>query len=468
MKAMKVAVIGTGYVGITTGVTLAYIGHQVTCVDIDQQKLALLRSGKAHIYEPGLEELMHLARERLKFTDSYAEAVPDADVIFVAVGTPSAPDGSPDLRYVQAAAEGIGQHLNSKFTVIVNKSTVPIGSGNWVESLVQTAYEAKNGKKAKGNFAVASNPEFLREGSAIYDSLYPDRIVVGAEREEALETLYNLYRPLIEQSFAEPAFQPRPNAMKAVPLISADLASAELIKYAANAFLSVKISFINEIGSLAERVGADVTQIARGIGLDSRIGPRFLQAGVGWGGSCFGKDTAALVSTAKEYGLSMLIVQAAREVNYRQRERMIEKLQRELKILKGRTIGLLGLAFKPNTDDLRDSPALDIAGRLIKHGAKVRVHDPIALEQAKQQNPDLAVEYCESVMDLVEDADAVVLVTDWAVYRDLDWEGMAKLMKKPLVVDGRNFLDKQRLTKAGFHHVGVGTGTNPQLVTAEG
>ncbi|MDX2004728.1 MAG: UDP-glucose/GDP-mannose dehydrogenase family protein [Meiothermus sp.] len=468
MKAMKVAVIGTGYVGITTGVTLAYVGHEVTCVDVDPKKLALLRSGKAHIYEPGLEELMYAARERLKFTDNYAEAVPDADVIYIAVGTPSAADGSPNLKYVQAAAEGIGSQLNGKFAVIVNKSTVPIGSGNWVESLVQGAYEAKHGRKAKGNFAVASNPEFLREGSAIYDSLYPDRIVVGAEKEEALETLYNLYRPLIEQSFTAPSFQPRPEAMKAVPLISADLASAELIKYAANAFLSVKISFINEIGSLAERVGADVTQIARGIGLDSRIGPRFLQAGIGWGGSCFGKDTAALVTTGKEYGLSMPIVQAAREVNYRQRERMVEKLQRELKILKGRTIGLLGLAFKPNTDDLRDSPALDMAQRLIERGARVRVHDPIALEHAKQQNPDLAVEYCESVMDLAEDADAVVLVTDWAVYRDLDWEGMARLMKKPLVVDGRNYLDKKRLTKAGFHHVGVGTGTNPQLVTAEG
>ncbi|MCS7068362.1 MAG: UDP-glucose/GDP-mannose dehydrogenase family protein [Meiothermus sp.] len=465
---MNVAVIGTGYVGITTGVTLAYIGHQVTCVDVDQHKLALLRSGKAHIYEPGLEELMHLARERLKFTDSYAEAVPDADVIFVAVGTPSAPDGSPDLRYLQAAAESIGQHLNSKFTVIVNKSTVPIGSGNWVESLVQTAFEARHGKKAKGNFAVASNPEFLREGSAIYDSLYPDRIVVGAEREEALEALYNLYRPLLEQSFAEPSFLPRPNAMKAVPIITADLASAELIKYAANAFLSVKISFINEIANLAERVGADVTQIARGIGLDSRIGPRFLQAGIGWGGSCFGKDTAALVSTAQEYGLSMPIVQAAREVNYRQRERMVEKLQRELKILKGRTIGLLGLAFKPNTDDLRDSPALDIAQRLLKQGVKVRVHDPIALEHAQRQNPDLAVEYCKSVTELAEEADALVLVTDWAVYRELDWEGIARLMKRPLVVDGRNFLDKQRLIRAGFQHVGVGTGTNPQLVTAEG
>ena len=468
MKAMKVAVIGTGYVGITTGVTLAYVGHEVTCVDVDPKKLDLLRSGKAHIYEPGLEELMHAARERLTFTDNYAEAVPNADVIYIAVGTPSAADGSPDLKYVQAAAQGIGSHINGKFAVIVNKSTVPIGSGNWVESLVQSAYEAKHGKKVKGNFAVASNPEFLREGSAIYDSLYPDRIVVGAEKEEALETLFNLYRPLIEQSFSAPSFQPRPDSMKAVPLISADLASAELIKYAANAFLSVKISFINEIGSLAERVGADVTQIARGIGLDSRIGPRFLQAGIGWGGSCFGKDTAALVTTGKEYGLTMPIVQAAREVNYRQRERMVEKLQRELKILKGRTIGLLGLAFKPNTDDLRDSPALDMAKRLIERGAKVRVHDPIALEHAKQQNPDLAVEYCDSVMDLAEDADAVVLVTDWAIYRDLDWEGMGKIMKKPLVVDGRNFLDKKRLTKAGFNHVGIGTGTNPQLVTAEG
>lgn len=468
MKAMKVAVIGTGYVGLTTGVTLAYIGHQVTCVDLDPSKLALLRSGRTHFYEPGLEELMHAARKRLVFTDSYAEAVPDADVTYIAVGTPAASDGSPDLRYVQAAAQGIGQLLNSKFMVIVNKSTVPIGSGNWVESLVQTAYEARNGKKARGNFAVASNPEFLREGSAIYDSLYPDRIVVGAEREEAIKVLYNLYRPIIEQSFAEPAFQPRPNAMKAVPLISADLASAELIKYAANAFLSVKISFINEIANLAERVGADISQIARGIGLDSRIGSRFLQAGIGWGGSCFGKDTAALVSTGQEYGLTMPIVQAAREVNYRQRERIVEKLQRELKILKGRTIGLLGLAFKPNTDDLRDSPALDMARRLLERGAKVRVHDPVALEQARQQNPDLAVEHCESVMELAEDADAVVLVTDWAVYRDLDWENIARLMKKPLVVDGRNFLDRQRLTKAGFLHVGVGLGTSLHPVTAEG
>ncbi len=467
MKSMNVAVIGTGYVGITTGVTLAYVGHTVTCVDINPQKLALLRSGKAPIYEPGLEELMHAAKDRLSFTDNYAEAIPEADVIFIAVGTPSMPDGSADLQYVRSAASGIGAHLNGKFAVVVNKSTVPIGSGNWVESLVREAYEAKHGKKAKGNFAVASNPEFLREGTAILDSLYPDRIVVGAEDQKAIETLYNLYRPLLEQSFAAPSFQPRPESMKAVPLITADLASAELIKYAANAFLSVKISFINEIANLAERVGADVTQIARGIGLDSRIGSRFLQAGIGWGGSCFGKDTAALVTTGKEYGLTMPIVQAAREVNYRQRERMVEKLQRELKILKGRTISLLGLAFKPDTDDLRDAPALDMARRLIERGAKVRVHDPIAMELAKAQNPGLEVEFVDDVLELVEDADAVVLVTDWKEYRSLDYAAMAKAMRKPILVDGRNFLDKKALVKAGFRYVGVGIGTDEEMPNAQ-
>ncbi|RDI94544.1 UDP-glucose/GDP-mannose dehydrogenase family protein [Meiothermus sp. QL-1] len=456
MKSLNVAVIGTGYVGLTTGVTLAYLGHQVTCVDVDPQKLALLRAGKAPIYEPGLEELMQAARSNLRYTESYAEAVPQADVIFIAVGTPSLPDGSPDLQYVQAAARGIGEHLGPRFAVVVNKSTVPIGSGNWVEALVQEAYEARNGKKARAPFAVASNPEFLREGSAIHDSLYPDRIVVGAEDPRALEVLYNLYRPLVEQSFPAPTFAPRPERMEAVPLIATDLASAELIKYAANAFLSVKISFINEIANLAERVGADITQVARGIGLDSRIGTRFLQAGVGWGGSCFGKDTAALIATGQEYGLAMPIVQAAREVNYRQRERIVEKLQRELKILKGRVIGLLGLAFKPNTDDLRDAPALDIARRLLERGARVRAHDPVALENARRSYPDLGIVYLDDPLELAEGADALVLVTEWRHYRELDWAGLAQIMRRPLVVDGRNFLDRKALVQAGFRYVGVG------------
>lgn len=458
MKSMKVAVIGTGYVGLTTGVTLAYLGHQVTCVDVDPAKLALLWQGKAPIYEPGLEELMELARANLRYTDQYAEAVPEAEVVFIAVGTPSLPDGSPDLQYVRAAARGIGEHLGNGFCVVVNKSTVPIGSGNWVESLVREAYEGRYGRKCRGQFAVASNPEFLREGSAIHDSLYPDRIVVGAEDPKALEVLYNLYRPLIEQSFPAPTFAPRPERMEAVPLITADLASAELIKYAANAFLSVKISFINEIANLAERVGADISQVARGIGLDNRIGTRFLQAGVGWGGSCFGKDTAALIATGQEYGLAMPIVQAAREVNYRQRERMVEKLQRELKILKGRTIGLLGLAFKPNTDDLRDAPALDIARRLIERGAWVRAHDPVALDNARRSYPDLPITYYEDPLALAEEADALLLVTEWSQYRKLDWPAMAQAMRRPLLVDGRNFLDRRALLQAGFRYVGVGVG----------
>lgn len=453
---MKVAVIGTGYVGITTGVTLAYVGHHVTCVDVNPAKLASLKAGKAPIYEPGLEELLSLAAERLAFTDSYAEAVPEADVIFIAVGTPPLPDGNPDLQYLQAAAAGIGEHIGEGFTVVVNKSTVPIGSGNWVDALIHEAFATRRGKLFQEHLAVASNPEFLREGSAIHDSLYPDRVVVGAEDQRALEVLYTLYRPILEQTFTPPSFIPRPEGLQAVPFIATDLTSAELIKYSANAFLALKISFINEIAALAERVGADVTQIAKGIGLDARIGTRFLQAGIGWGGSCFGKDTAALIATAQDYGLSMPIVAAAREVNYRQRERIVEKLLAELKILKGRTIGLLGLAFKPNTDDLRDAPALDIAHRLIERGVRVRVHDPVAMEKARREHPHLALHYCETPEQVAEEADALVLVTEWAMYRELPWEEMARRMRRAVLVDGRNFLDRAQMAALGFRYVGIG------------
>lgn len=449
--SMNVAVIGTGYVGLTTGVALAFLGHKVTCVDIDPDKLERLRRGQAPIYEPHLEELLALARSNLSFTDNYGQAIPNAQVVFIAVGTPPLPDGNPDLQYLQAAARGIGEHLGQHFTVVINKSTVPIGSGNWVESLVR---ETSNGR-AKGLVAVASNPEFLREGSALHDSLYPDRIVVGAEDRKALEVLYTLYRPLIEQSFTSPAFLPRPEELAAVPFIATDLASAELIKYAANAFLSVKISFINEVAALAEKVGADVTQIARGIGLDARIGTRFLQAGIGWGGSCFGKDTAALVATARDYRLDMPIVRAAREVNYQQRERIVEKLLEELKILKGKTVGLLGLAFKPHTDDLRDAPALDIARQLHDRGARLKLHDPIALENAQRLYPDLGT-YCDLVEQVFDEADAIVLVTEWPQYRDLPWEELAQLMRRPIVLDGRNHLEPERLIKAGYRYLGMG------------
>jgi UDPglucose 6-dehydrogenase len=454
---MNVSIVGTGYVGITTGVALAYVGHQVTCLDCDAAKIELLRRGKFPIYEPHLETLGALARPRMRFTTDAAEAHEHADVIFIAVGTPPLAGGNPDLSYLRSAAMAAGEHLGDGYTVIVNKSTVPIGCGNWVESLVREAFEARNGSRPKnGRFSVASNPEFLREGSALHDSLYPDRVVIGSDDARALERLYSLYRPVAEQTFAAPNFLPRPESLGAVPLITTNLASAELIKYAANAFLSLKISFANEIAQLAEKVGADVTQIGKGIGLDARIGNRFLQAGIGWGGSCFGKDTAALISTAQEYGLTMPIVQAAREVNYRQRDRVLEKLLGELKILKGRTVALLGLAFKPNTDDLRDAPALDIARRLIERGAKVRAHDPVALGRARREFADLPVAWADELGQLAAEADALVLVTEWPHYRELPWGELARMMRTPILLDGRNFLDRQTVERAGFRYLGWG------------
>jgi UDPglucose 6-dehydrogenase len=452
---MKVCILGTGYVGLTTGVCLAYMGHDVTCLDTDEAKVAMMRGGKPPIYEPHLEDLMADASADLKFTSSYADAVPGAEVIFIAVGTPPGANGSPDLKYLASAANGIGAYLDGPFCVVVNKSTVPIGSGNWVGSLIRDSIEKAHGSQANRTFAVASNPEFLREGSALHDSLYPDRVVIGGDDSRTLEVLYRLYRPILDQTFSPPSYLPRPEGTGAVPLISADLASAELIKYAANAFLSTKISYINEIGQLAEKVGADITKVARGIGLDARIGTRFLQAGIGWGGSCFGKDTAALVATASEYGLDMPIVRAAREVNYKQRDRVVDKLLGELKILKGRTIGLLGLAFKPNTDDLREAPALDIAKKLIDRGCKVKGHDPVAMERFRKEYPDLAIHLCDRPMDVAAGCDAVVLVTEWQEYRELDWESMVKSMASPIILDGRNILDRERLIRYGYRYIPI-------------
>jgi UDPglucose 6-dehydrogenase len=415
-------------------------------VDPDRRKIDALENGAVPFHEPYLAELIELARPNLKYTTEYAEAIPEAQVVFIAVGTPPGEGGAPDLKYLRSAAQGVGQYLGPHFTVIVNKSTVPIGSGNWVGSLVRESAQAKN----SNCFSVASNPEFLREGSALYDSLYPDRVVVGADNPKTAEVLYTLYRPLLEQTFQAPAFLPRPERMGAVPLISTDLASAELIKYAANAFLSLKISYINEIGLLAERVGANISHVARGMGLDARIGTRFLNAGIGWGGSCFGKDTAALVATAAEYGLDMQIVRSARDVNHRQRERVVEKLLGELKILKGRTIGLLGLAFKPDTDDLREAPALDVAKKLIERGARVKAHDPVAMEVFKRNYPDSGVILCDTAEEAANGADAVVLITEWPEYRELDWAALVPTMQTKVVLDGRNVLDQSKLEQAGL------------------
>jgi UDPglucose 6-dehydrogenase len=450
-RKMNVTIIGTGYVGLTTGACLAFLGHEVTCVDVAPDKIAALERGEVPIYEPHLAELIASARDNLRFTTDSSEAIPNAQVVFIAVGTPSSGTGAPNLQYLESAARAIGQHLAQPYTVIVNKSTVPIGSGNWVGSLVRDA--ATERKHCK--FAVASNPEFLREGTAIFDSLYADRVVIGTDEQRAAEVLYTLYRPVLEQTFQAPVFLPRPENLGAVPLISTDLASAELIKYSANAFLALKISFINEIGGLSEKVGADIAQVAKGMGLDARIGTRFLQAGIGWGGSCFGKDTAALISTAAEYGLDMPIVKAAREINRRQRERIVEKLLHELKILKGRTIGLLGLAFKPNTDDLREAPAIDIARKLIERGARVRVHDPVAMERFRGEYRDIEVTCCESAEAVARDADALVLVTEWPEYRDLDWEALLPSMATPIVLDGRNALDRSRMTRAGYRYLAL-------------
>jgi len=451
---MNVCILGTGYVGLTTGACLALLGHCVTCLDTDEEKVAALERGETPFYEPHLTEVLAEARANLKFTTDYAAAIPGAQVIFIAVGTPPGLNGAPDLKYLEAAARGIGEQLTGAFTVVVNKSTVPIGSARLVGAWVAEASERKHGRGAK-KFAVASNPEFLREGSALKDSLYPDRVVIGADEPETKELLERLYRPILDQTFEPPTFLPRPENLGAVPCVHADLASAELIKYAANAFLALKISYINEIGRLAEHVGADIKKVARGMGLDERIGTRFLQAGVGWGGSCFGKDTAALVATASEYGLSMDIVKAARSVNARQRERVVEKLQQELKILKGRSIGLLGLAFKPDTDDLREAPALDIARMLLERGARVKAHDPEAMKRFRREHASLDVACCDSAEEVARDADALVLVTEWPQYRELDWEPLAKSMRSAVMLDARFALDRARLERAGFRYIAM-------------
>ena len=451
---VHVAIIGTGYVGLTTGVCLAFIGHSVSCLDTDEDKIESLSAGKVPIYEPNLAELLAEARPNLHFTSSYAEAIPGAEVVFIAVGTPPTPSGAPNLEFLSQAARCIGQHLGSEFTVVVNKSTVPIGSSNWVGSLLRDACEQRE-DGATVQFAVASNPEFLREGTALHDSLYPDRIVIGGDESRSLEVLYSLYRPILDQTFPAPTYLPRPENVVAVPLLSTDLASAELIKYAANAFLALKISFINEIGLLAERVGANISEVGRGIGLDSRIGSRFLNAGIGWGGSCFGKDTAALMATAGEYGLHLPIVEAARKINSWQRDRIVEKLLHELKILKGRTIGLLGLAFKPNTDDLREAPAVEIAQKLIDRGVRVKAHDPIALERFCREHPGMGLQLCKGAYEVADGCDALVLVTEWTEYRELDWEAIAKRMRHPFILDGRHVLERDKLTRAGMRYMSI-------------
>jgi UDPglucose 6-dehydrogenase len=457
---MRVTVIGTGYVGTVTGACLSYLGHHVTCVDTDASKIARLQRGESPIYEPQLEPLLQLAARRggIEFATELGAAAAASDVIFIAVGTPPLPSGEANLCYLEAAARSIGAAMdNSRFRVVVNKSTVPVGSGNLVDALVREGIDdVRPTERREIHFGVASNPEFLREGSAVADSLYPDRIVVGASDGRTLEVMRELYRPLISQSFEAPPGVPRPAGLVQVPMVSTTLTSAEMIKYAANAFLAMKIGFANEIANICERVGAEAPEVMAGIGLDSRIGAKFLYPGVGWGGSCFGKDIQSLLHTAREYGYESKLLQASLDVNTAQRLMVIQKLQERLFILKGRTIGLLGLAFKPDTDDLRDAPSLHIAERLLQMGARVKAHDPIAMKASREQRPDLKIRYCDSELELAEECDALVLVTEWDCFRSLDLALLAQKMNTPILIDGRNIFNPEAAMAAGFDYTGIG------------
>lgn len=432
---MKVAMIGTGYVGLVTGACFADLGHEVVCVDKDEGKVERLRRGEVPIYEPGLENMVqrNVEAERLSFTTSFAEAVPERDAVFIAVGTPTKEsDGSADLSAVHAAAREIARHL-SGYTVIVDKSTVPVGTGDEVEAIIRD-------ENPDAHFDVASNPEFLREGSAIEDFMKPDRVVIGVNAERPRRVLQALYRPL---------------TMHETPMVYTSRATAELTKYAANAFLATKVTFINEIADICERVGADVQDVSRGIGLDSRIGPKFLQAGAGFGGSCFPKDTLALTSTARKVGRPTQIVEAVMAANTERKLRMAEKIIDACGgNLEGKTLAVLGVTFKPNTDDMRDAPSLDIIPLLQKAGARIRAYDPEGMEEARKYLSD--IDWKKDAYSVMPSADALLILTEWNEFRVLDFERIKSLLKAPLVIDLRNIYSLAEMAQAGFIYHSVG------------
>ena len=434
---MKVAMIGTGYVGLVSGACFADLGHKVVCVEIDETKIARLRRGEIPIYEPGLDDIVarNVEAGRLSFTADAAEAVPDCDAVFICVGTPPREDGDADLSWVHAAARGIAGHL-SGYTVVVDKSTVPVGTGDEVEAIIREA-------NPEADFDVASNPEFLREGNAIDDFMKPDRIVIGTNTARARDIMQALYRPLM---------------LAETPVVHTSRATAELTKYAANAFLAMKVTFINEIADICERVGADVQDVSRGIGLDSRIGTKFLQAGAGFGGSCFPKDTLALTGTARKVGRPTQIVEAVMAANAERKRRMAEKVIAACGgNIADKTIGVLGVTFKPNTDDMRDSPALDIVPALQAAGANVRAYDPEGMAEAAKMMD--GIKFGQSAYEAMEGADAVAIVTEWNEFRALDLARMKRLLKAPVIVDLRNVYDPKDMRAAGFEYSCVGRGT---------
>ena len=431
---MHIAVIGTGYVGLVTGACFAEFGVEVTCVDVDENKINRLNNGEIPIYEPGLDTVVekNVKAKRLHFTTDIKSAVEQALVVFLAVGTPPKEDGSPDMSFYRQAAKDIAESMNG-YKVLVTKSTVPVGTGKWLKNFV-----AEN-LKIETNFGVASNPEFLREGAAIEDFMRPDRVVIGSNEEDAIAIMKDLYRPLY---------------LIETPIVITSLEAAELIKYAANAFLATKITFINEVANLCDAIGCDVHDVARGMGMDNRIGRKFLHPGPGYGGSCFPKDTRALTTVADSFGVETLIVDAVIEANERQRLAMIPKIEKLVGDLKGKKIGVLGLSFKPETDDMRESPATDVIRALQERGATVRAFDPVAMEEAKHCLPD--IEYATDEYDAIDGADALVFLTEWNQFRALDMEKVKSLLKSPKIADLRNIYEPNDMRRMGFEYVGVG------------
>jgi UDPglucose 6-dehydrogenase len=429
--------IGTGYVGLVSGSCLADFGNTVRCVDIDEERIELLRGGTIPIYEPGLKDLVsrNIAGGRLTFTTDLESAVKESEVIFNAVGTPSRPDGSTDLSYVLNVAESIARYIDG-YKVIVTKSTVPVGTTREVARLIKT------NTKGDSDFDVVANPEFLREGSAVEDFMRPDRVIIGVESDRAEDIMKKVYRPLY---------------LIETPIVVTDLETAELVKHASNAFLATKISFINEIAAISDRVGANIDDVAKGMGLDRRIGPKFLHAGIGFGGSCLPKDISSLLHLAASEGYEPGIVRAVMDLNRALPDRAVEKLKEETGSLEGKLIGLLGLSFKPNTDDLREAPSIQIIARLLKEGASIRAFDPVAMENFKKtQEFDLV--YCKSAYETVEGCDAVMLVTEWNEFRQLDLPRLKKLMREPVFIDCRNVYPPDRMSQQGFRYRSFGRG----------
>ncbi len=429
----KICVIGVGYVGLTTGTCFADLGNRVVGVDVSDEKVEALNGGAIPIYEPGLSEMVQRNRDagRLTFTTSYEEGIKDADFVFICVGTPSGVDGEADLRYVRSAAETIATTMTEP-VIIVNKSTVPVGTGDWVSQIVQET------QPEPIDFSVVSCPEFLREGSAISDFMNPDRTVLGSQTRAAAEAVAQLFLTL------------------RAPIVMTDLRTAEMIKYASNAFLATRISFINEISNVCEAVGADVTEVAQGMGFDHRIGHHFLQAGVGYGGSCFPKDVKALAHIAEEHNVNPRILHSVMDVNAYQRKRIMEKVAEELGDLKGKKVALLGLAFKENTDDLRESPSISIAEHLVKNGADVYAFDPVAMDNAAEELP--TVNMCADAYEAAQGADAIVVATPWNEFKNLDMLKIKESLKTPILIDGRNMYEPELMKEIGFEYRGVGRG----------